>query len=58
MISEMLAPAGCIWGIDLFGPILQLVELVLRAIEPHKENGSEHRQNHRDNCIHDLNSNP
>ena len=37
--------------------IPQLVELVLPAIDPHKENGSEHTQNHRNEGIHDLSSN-
>jgi hypothetical protein len=45
-------------GFDLLGFILQLLKLVLTAVDPHEENGSEHRQNHRDDSIHDLSSNP
>jgi len=40
----------------LFGFVLQLVEFVLPAIDPHEKYGSEYRQNQRDNGIHDLNS--
>ena len=42
----------------LSGLVLQFVEFVLSAIQPHEENGTEYRQNHRNDCVHDLNSNP
>jgi hypothetical protein len=43
---------------NLFGFILQLVKFVLSAVDPHEENGSEHSQNHGNNSIHYLSSNP
>ena len=51
-------PACCLCVIELFGLILQLVELALTTVDPHEENGSEHRQNKGDDCIQGLSSNP
>jgi hypothetical protein len=36
--------------------ILQLIEFVLSAIDPHEEYGTDCRQHKRNDCIHSLGS--